>query len=302
MQLGYAATAKRRYHTALDYFQQAQKVRPGDKYADKAVVNIQYLLQHNRQNFAFIPPGLGRPTWRISAAPRSSPPYDHIHHDPDQAGRISAASHSSEYDYIDHDLDQGGRRSAASRSGSCVQGAQTLTAIVPEVDPQLTTAGHPTFFIYVPQNSAQALEFKLLLHDDHSGQPLYIKTLKPNTMARIVSISLPSGADGPSLEVGKEYDWNFSVVCDQQSRDKDVAVGGSVERIQPDPNLVTQLANLLPIEQADLYATSGIWMDSLDTLADLRRSQPNNSRIKTDWEELLESVGLEEKIATSPLL
>jgi|GEM_PF-675051 len=257
MQLGYAATAKRLYHKALSYFQQAQQVRPGDKYADKAVTNIQHLLQRNRRNFTFIPPGVGTP---------------------------------------------GRRTSAASRSGSCIKGAQTPIAIVPEVDPQQTTTAHPTFFIYVPENSAQALEFKLSLHDDDSGQSLYTTTLKPNTTAGIVSITLPSGSDVPSLEVGKEYDWNFSVVCDPESRDKDVAVGGSVERIQPDPNLVTQLATLPPTERADLYAASGIWIDSLDTLADLRRSQPNNSDLKTDWEELLESVGLEEKIATSPLL
>jgi Domain of Unknown Function (DUF928) len=192
-----------------------------------------------------------------------------------------------------------GRGSAASRSGSCVETGQTPMSVTPKTDPQLTTAAYPSFFVYVPQNSAQALEF--VLQDNTTNRELYKTTLKPNKQSGVVRVNFPNNANLPSLQNGKEYAWTFSVVCDTQSRDKDIEVTGSIQRIQADPNLAIQLQKAQPRERAALYATSGIWQDTLTTVADLRRTNPNDLAVKTDWEDLLKSVGLE-KIAKAPLL
>ncbi|MGI8502673.1 MAG: DUF928 domain-containing protein [Hassallia sp.] len=191
----------------------------------------------------------------------------------------------------------GRRSSAASRAGSCVETGQHLTPLTPKTDPQLTTAAYPSFFVYVPQNSAQALEF--VLQDNTSNEELYKTTLKPNKQSGVVRVNFPNNANLPSLQNGKEYAWSFSVVCDTQSRDKDIEVTGSIQRIQTDPNLAIQLQKAQPRERAALYATSGIWQDTLTTVADLRRINPNDLGVKTDWEDLLKSVGLE-KIAQAP--
>jgi hypothetical protein len=44
----------------------------------------------------------------------------------------------------------------------------------------------------------------------------------------------------------------------------------------------------------------GIWYDSLATLAELKRRQPNNSTVATSWQEMLKSVDLS-AIAEVPL-
>jgi Domain of Unknown Function (DUF928) len=194
----------------------------------------------------------------------------------------------------------GRRISAASRTGSCVKKGLRPIALLPETDPQLTTTDRPTFLIYVPQNSAQALEF-VLQQDDTSDQPLYKTTLKPSTQPGIVSVSFPPNANIPSLETGKEYSWSFSIICDAQNRDKDFAVAGVIKRVQPDPSLSMQLQTAQPRERASLYATFGFWQDTVATLADLRRSYPRDSAIEADWEDLLKSVGLQE-ITQAPLL
>ncbi|MBW4478756.1 MAG: DUF928 domain-containing protein [Tolypothrix brevis GSE-NOS-MK-07-07A] len=191
------------------------------------------------------------------------------------------------------------RSSAASRAASCVETGQTPTSVTPKTDPQLTTAAYPSFFVYVPQNSAQALEF--VLQDNTSNRELYKTTLKPNKESGIVRVNFPNNGNLPSLQNGKEYAWTFSIVCNTQSRDKDIEVTGSIQRIQADPNLAIQLQKAQPRERAALYATSGIWQDTLTTVADLRRTNPNDLAVKADWEDLLKSVGLE-KIASSPLL
>lgn len=254
MQLGYKATGQRNYPSAFNYFQQALQQRPGDKFANIAVNNIQSYIKNRRQaSLAFVS-SIGRP---------------------------------------------GRRSSAASRAGSCVETGQLPTPVTPKTDPQLTTAAYPSFFVYVPQNSAQAFEF--VLQDNTSNQELYKTTLKPTKQSGIVRVTFPANTNLPSLQNGKEYDWSFSIVCDTQSRDKDIEVTGSIQRIQTEPNLAIQLQKAQPRERAALYATSGIWQDTLTTIADLRRTSPNDLALKTDWEDLLKSVGLE-KIAQAPLL
>lgn len=254
MQLGYAATAQRNYSGAFNYFKQALQQRPGDKYANIAVNNIQSYIKNRRQATLSFVSSIGRP---------------------------------------------GRRESAASRSASCLETGLPPTPVTPRTDPQLTTAAYPSFFVYVPQNSAQALEF--VLQDNTSNQELYKTTLKPSKQSGIVRVSFPNNANLPSLQNGKEYAWSFSVVCDTQNRDKDIEVTGSIQRIQTDPNLAIQLEKAQPRQRATLYATSGIWQDTLTIIADLRRTNPNDLGVKTDWEDLLKSVGLE-KIAQAPLL
>lgn len=254
MQLGYAATAQRNYSGAFNYFMQALQQRPGDKYANTAINNIQGYIKNRRQATLSFVSSIGRP---------------------------------------------GRRESAASRSASCLETGLPPTPLTPRTDLQLTTAAYPSFFVYVPQNSAQALEF--VLEDNTSNQELYKTTLKPNKQSGIVRVNFPKNANLPSLQNGKEYAWSFSVVCDTQNRDKDIEVTSSIQRIQIDPNLAIQLQKAQPRERAALYATSGIWQDTLTTVADLRRTNPNDLGVKTDWEDLLKSVGLEQ-IAKAPLL
>jgi len=49
------------------------------------------------------------------------------------------------------------------------------------------------------------------------------------------------------------------------------------------------------------YARNGIWYETLATLAEMRRLAPNDSRLTTEWTQLLQSQGLE-SIADQPLV
>jgi len=166
-------------------------------------------------------------------------------------------------------------------------------------EPQRTTAEHPTFFFYIPQTSVpvQALEF--VLQDDNSTDPVYKETFKPAGQTGIVSVSLP--ANQQSLQIGKEYTWTFSMICDSRNRDKDSYVEGKIVRSQ-DENLSLQLKQLsTDLDRAVLFATAGFWEDSLRTLANLRRQRPNDPEVQKYWEDLLNSVDIKE-VVNKPLL
>jgi Domain of Unknown Function (DUF928) len=67
MRLGYSETRKRNYRQALEYFQQAEKFKPGDSFAIAAIRNVQGYIQRGRSTLAFY---VGSPDRRRAAATR----------------------------------------------------------------------------------------------------------------------------------------------------------------------------------------------------------------------------------------
>ncbi len=192
------------------------------------------------------------------------------------------------------------RQEAAAVRGGCSNASEEkLVALLPTTDPVLTVASYPTIFVSLPQTSAKQAEFLLL--DAKNGQVVYETTLTLPNEPGIVSISLPNNGNIPPLKEGTSYHWYFSVICNPQDRADDVVAEGQIQRVQPSASLAAKLQSASPRDRAALYAEEGIWYDSVTTLAQLRRSSPNNTAIATDWTELLDSVGLN-TISQKPLI
>ncbi len=189
---------------------------------------------------------------------------------------------------------------ASRDSGKCPQDAialsPSITPLMPATSQGLTVADHPTFFVYVPQTSAQKAFFSL---KDSNEDYYYQVTLPLPETPGIISFTLPD--DAPALEIGKSYQWSFVTICGEKLAVDDPRVEGRIERVELNSARISQLENLSPLERTALYGADGIWFDTLTTLADLRRSHPEDSTLAARWEALLESVGLE-AIATKPLV
>ncbi|MDZ8050537.1 MAG: DUF928 domain-containing protein [Aulosira sp. ZfuVER01] len=190
-------------------------------------------------------------------------------------------------------------RSAASR-GSCFQNAEIAIPLIPSSkEAQHTTNDHPTFFFYIPKTSETVAGIEFALRDDENTDPLYKESFPAVRQAGIVSVTLP--ANQPSLKADKEYTWSFSMICDPNSRDRDVYLEGKIELMQ-DENIAEQIQETpKPLDRAVLYATAGFWENALSILADLRRQNPTNTEVQQYWADLLKSVNLEE-VTDKPLL
>jgi len=202
----------------------------------------------------------------------------------------------------------GGRRN----SGTCPS-HQSGPAPTPEKsDPFLTTllpqiqlnervvqlgqsvSEHPTILVYIPQTAAKEVRFSL---EDPNGKGLYRTTLNVSGSPSVVSVPLPETI--PALEVGKEYRWVVSMIC-ETAGPQNPFVEGIVRRVPLDTALVRQLQQADPLEKASLYAKSGMWYEASASLFTLKQSQPDNTDLQFAWIELLQSVGLE-RIANAPL-
>ncbi|KAF3888456.1 MULTISPECIES: DUF928 domain-containing protein [Nostocales] len=192
-----------------------------------------------------------------------------------------------------------GRRVAAGArvNNSCLSVNKQLTAIVPQSNIGLTTVANPVFFFYIPSQTSNAT-LELLVQDENKR--FFKQTYKPSGKAGFVELPLTV----TSLDVGKEYRWFLSVICNPTERSSDKVVRGSIKRIQPEPQLMAKIKNATTQERVALYAQAGIWQDSLATLAQLLFSHPDDAQLKADWETLLtaEGVGLDSELANEPLL
>jgi hypothetical protein len=191
-----------------------------------------------------------------------------------------------------------GRREGGGTRGDCLNSPQPLMALMPENSYGETISAYPTFFWFVPDVPAQAAEF--VLYDD-DGNEVYYTTFRVTGTSGILSLTLPETADLLPLEMGKSYEWVFSLICDEQDRSGDLFTTGWLRRVESTPTLQQQLTTATTSDRANVYAQQGLWYDALAEIATQYRANPSDAAIANQWTLLLNSVGLA-SFTSEPLL
>lgn len=179
---------------------------------------------------------------------------------------------------------------AGTRGSTCValNDRNKLKPLIPTANIGLTVSEHPTFFGYIPKSTAQQGEFVLR---DQTNRVVYRTRFALPSEPGIVSVSLPN--DRRSLEVGKQYQWSFVLICDPDDRSDSVfSPPAWIERIAPDRTLADQINKAAPETLPAVYAEAGIWFDALATRVKLLPSQPK-TEWQRNWEQLLTTAGLQ---------
>jgi hypothetical protein len=193
----------------------------------------------------------------------------------------------------------GDREGTAGRCDNCPPVYPPLTALVPTYKTSdqvqsvwgFTLAEHPTFWFYIPEQITPDNLPVFVLQDENSLE-IYKTTLQATGMQPgVVSFHLPETV--APLEIGKRYHWIFAV--------EGVFVDGWVERIPPNPKLLSQLKTATPRERVALYAANRIWYEALTTLAVLRQEKPKDTTLFADWATLLGAINLND-ITPKPIV
>ncbi|MEB3280284.1 MAG: DUF928 domain-containing protein [Lyngbya sp.] len=192
-----------------------------------------------------------------------------------------------------------GRREGAGTRGRCPGG---VTALIPASNLGRTASEQPTIYYYIPTSlQAVSLKFELL---DEEDRILYEKVLEnKDTEAGVIGLDLSEFEDAPTLEVNKNYHWYLTIRCEPDTSDPsgDIVIDGWINRVALSPTQLQQLESQPPSERLNLYAEEALWYETVNTLAQLRLSNPDDQLIQQRWAELLTSVGLGD-IAPQPLL
>ncbi|AFZ19042.1 DUF928 domain-containing protein [Allocoleopsis franciscana] len=199
-------------------------------------------------------------------------------------------------------LNAGNTSSSGAVRGECPAGTKNLKALNPEKDPGNTTQGYPTFWFYVPfgQNAPQSetsdvkvtsVQFEL---QDDTGNPVLTEPLQlalPDE-AGIVKFTLPSTEK--ALEVGKDYYWRLSIICDPDQPSANPSVAGWLTRIPASAQLDSRLKATPPQQQYLAYKENNLWFEYVTGLASNRTNNPSA------WSELVKLFDLQE-FATTPV-
>lgn len=170
-----------------------------------------------------------------------------------------------------------------------------------------TTSPYPTLFWYWPYTAKPAtviaVKFQLTDKDQNS---IYEQDIPMPATPAIEALDIASfKANLPSLEVGKVYYWQLTPVCSPDKPDVtevkvDYTVRSLIKRFPVNPSLASKIQQATPEERVALYANAGIWDETLTTLYELRRQNPNDSNLADAWAKLLTSANLD-KFAKEPL-
>ncbi|MBX2862133.1 MAG: DUF928 domain-containing protein [Leptolyngbyaceae cyanobacterium MAG.088] len=193
--------------------------------------------------------------------------------------------------------------SLATRGEICLdpQNRPSLTSLLPH-NAIATAFGNDTdipmaLWFYVPETSATSAELTIV---SELGDELYQRTIALPDTPGTIQIDLPRHqVDGvtPAFESGQLYFWDFALICDPDDRGDDILLGGGIQRLDASPDFLAQLDGVAddPLAQAELYASAGVWQETIALAANLRPQNPKA------WTELLSSVDLA-AIAEKPIV
>jgi hypothetical protein len=182
----------------------------------------------------------------------------------------------------------GGREGAGTRS---LGGAlSTLAVLAPKDHTGLTAQEQPVLYWYLSQETQHPVE--IILTDRQSVTPLLAIRLHPPLRPGMQPVRL---ADyNIHLAPGVSYKWSVSLVPNAAQRSHSVITAGTIERIELPNELRGQLVQANKITSARLYATAGIWYDTIATLSELIDAAPQDTTLRQQRATVLIQEGLTE--------
>jgi hypothetical protein len=188
------------------------------------------------------------------------------------------------------------RGAPGGREGAGTRGLQTLpilAVLTPKDHTGLTVQEQPVLYWYLSQETQHPVD--IILTDRQSVKPLLETRLQPPLQPGIQLVRL---ADYHiRLAPGVAYKWSVSLVTDPSQHSRDIVTAGTIERIDLPDELRSQLGQADKRASARLYATAGLWYDTIATLSELIDAVPQDTTLRQQRATLLDQEGLTEAAA-----
>ena len=176
----------------------------------------------------------------------------------------------------------------------------TLTAIAPINDDGLTTLSHPTFWLDLPETSAEQAIVLIKEGSNSNWHQLATHSQQSvNVAGKAGIIGIKLAQDAPALEIGKNYQWVVTLVCRDRPNPNDPLVTAGIKRVDESQITMNLPTTSTQLDRASLYAEKGIWYDALNILVAEKSSLSDWNNI---WVEYLQSGGLSNDIARKPIV
>lgn len=121
------------------------------------------------------------------------------------------------------------------------------TANVPDCNYRLTGAEHPTFWFYLPKTNAQQI---ILSIKEEGTNPYWQQSINLTGETGIIGIKLSD--DAPTLEIGKNYQWEVILVGDDGSNAKKPVITNWIKRVDESKVIDSQSSAKTDINKTDV--------------------------------------------------
>jgi hypothetical protein len=184
-----------------------------------------------------------------------------------------------------------GGREGVGREGAATRGPReplTLTVLAPKDHTGLTAQEQPVLYWYLSQETQHPVE--IILTERQSIKPLLAMRLDPPLQPGMQRVRLAD--HNIYLVPGVSYKWAVSLIRNAAQRSSDVTTAGTLERIELSRELRRQLVQANTMTAARLYATEGLWYDTIAALSELIDTRPQDTALRQQRATVLEQEGL----------
>ena len=191
--------------------------------------------------------------------------------------------------------------------------ALPLTPLLPQSNRQwLTIKQSPTFFVYVPPTSASRIFFQIKDEQDQ----IIDQNLIPISASQGKIIGLQMSEKTKSLNVGQKYQWSVFLLCKYDSLQSEIDIHafqqsydlmnepwvvGYFTRVETPATLNQAIINNPSLESVQQYAQQGLWLETISTLHQMLKQQPENTQLLNTWQKFLEDQGIKKEISRTAI-
>jgi hypothetical protein len=158
----------------------------------------------------------------------------------------------------------------------------------------LTTRAQPSLFWY--QRGPAATRFELTVVEPKKPKPLLKVGTDKADQPGIHRLLLSKY--NVTLTPGVTYRWTIALVPDQANRSQDIIASGTIQRIDPDAQLVAALDSAQGLDKAAVYAGKGYWYDALEVVTNEIDAAPKDKALRLQRAVLLDEAGLQTAAAS----
>lgn len=183
-----------------------------------------------------------------------------------------------------------GRRVGGGSRGACMY-SDTLVALSPQNHLIETTDSIPTLYFSMPEFE-QPLNIEFVLKNV-DGDIVADKLLEVESYGGLMGLDLENQI--APLDIGEDYEWYLSLLCDENNRAQDIVVHGWIRRVSA-TTLDEATTNTEIAEQVQSYQEQGLWHDAIGLLIQARQENIQEFNANELWSTLLEAEGLQELV------
>lgn len=220
----------------------------------------------------------------VSSLGQTAPPPKNT---PSPTPAQRAAGHSALQYKIPSNVVSGTRHDIDAGSRGWNERMPSLYVLAPN-HTGLTTRGQPSLFWYQSGPASTRIEFALI----EPGKPKPILRVGADKSDQTGIHRIMLSRYNISLAPGVLYKWTVSLVPNPAARSQDVIASDTIQRIEPDAQLVAALGSRSALERAGTYARRGIWYDALEAITNEIETAPKDKELRRLRAAFLEQVDL----------